>query len=268
MYLTDLIDESITLMPKEKMVFIDKQKLTVIGDVHADIEALRIIEKSIEGFAIFLGDYADRGEYPVECYEKILKMFVEGKALLLRGNHESIEVYPHDLPYQLQRYGEEWKEIYESLQKLWDKMPVSAIVEGEVWFAHGGVPTKRCRIDVEGISFSEVSKPDNHTMLEIMWNDPWEREKCGENYNRGVMYFYGTIASEILTSELNVKVIVRSHEPKKVLRVEQNGMVVTLGSCANPYFMSDFAILQIDFERGFRNGFDLARKFGRILSIL
>ncbi len=262
MDLLDLIDEAASLMPKERMLILEEEKITVVGDVHADLEALQIIERSIKGLAVFLGDYADRGEQPVECYERILRMFVDGKAILLRGNHESTGVYPHQLPYQLREVFET-DEVYEALIRLWNKMPVSALIEGEIWLAHGGVPTKRCQIDYEGIEFSEISKPDEYTMLEIMWNDPWEKRECGENFRRGVMYFYGKRASEMLLSELDVKVIVRSHEPQKVLKVEQDGMVVTVGSCANPYSITEFAILQIDFTKGFGDGWDLVGKFGR-----
>ncbi len=268
MDLAELIDDAISLMPRERMVFLNEKKITVIGDLHADIETLKIIEKNIEGYAVFLGDYADRGDYPIECYTRILNLFVNGKALLLRGNHESTGVYPHQLPHQLEKkLGDDGKEIYEMLVKLWQKMPISAIVEGEIWLAHGGVPTKKCKIDEEGLRFSEISKPDDYTALEIMWNDPWERRECGENYNRGVMYFYGKNASDILLSELNVKVIIRSHEPDKVLKVEQDGRVVTVGSCANPYSIDEFAILQIDLTKDFRDGWDIANKFGIRFSI-
>lgn len=262
MDLLDLIDEAAGLMPRKKMLLLDEERVTIIGDIHADLDALKIIEKNIIGTAVFLGDYADRGEQPVECYEKILKLFVEGRAVLLRGNHESTGVYPHDLPYQLrERFGTD--DVYEALVRLWNKMPISALVEGEMWLAHGGVPTKKCRIDTEGIKFVEILKPDEYRMLEIMWNDPWEKKECGENFRRGVMYFYGKNASDILLSELGVKVIVRSHEPQKVLRVEQDGRVVTVGSCANPYSLLEFAILQVDFGKSFRNGWDLAGKYGR-----
>ncbi|WP_202320604.1 metallophosphoesterase [Archaeoglobus neptunius] len=268
MYLTELIEEAASNMPKEKMVIIEEDFVTVIGDVHADIEALNIIEKKIKGYAIFLGDYADRGKYPIECYEKILKLFLEERALLLRGNHENTGVYPHELPYQLEeRLGEEGREIYELLVKMWQKMPVSALIENKLWLAHGGVPTKKCMIDVDGLRFSEVSKPDEYTMLEIMWNDPWEREECGENHNRGVMYFYGKKATDVLLEELGVRAVIRSHEPKKVLRVEQDGRVITIGSCANPYGIDEFAVLLIDLSRDFGNGWDIARKFGMRFSI-
>lgn len=268
MDLLDLIDDATSMMPRERMVVIEESVVTVIGDIHADLKALEIIEKEIEGLAVFLGDYADRGDYPAECYEKVLKLFLDGKALLLRGNHEGTGVYPHQLPYQLEeKFGEGGEEIYESLVRMWKRMPLSAIVEGRMWMAHGGVPTKQCRIDVEGITRREIKHPDDLTALEIMWNDPWEKGECGENYNRGVMYFFGTKASDILLEELDVRVVIRSHEPQKVLKVEQGGRVVTVGSCAEPYLLSEFALLKIDLSYDFKNGFDLVRKFGYVYNV-
>ncbi len=266
MDLPELVDEAIKLMPKKKMVPIDEEKITIIGDLHADYEALKKIKKHITGLAIFLGDYADRGDKPIEVYTEVLNMFLEGKAVLLRGNHESSEVFPHDLPYHLrERFGTD--EVYTAIKRLWETLPLSAIVEGEVWLAHGGVPTKGCKIDREGIDRREVEKPDNETALEILWNDPWEMEECGPNFQRGFMYCFGKKASRAFLKAMEVKTIVRSHEPYKVLKVEQDGMVVTVGSCAYPYGLLEYAILQIDFSRGFKNGYDLVSKFGVIFSL-
>jgi hypothetical protein len=265
----ELVDEAAGQMPRERMVVLRDEKLTVFGDVHADLETFKLLEKNIVGKAVFLGDYADRGEYPVEVYTRVLDLFLEGKAILLRGNHENTGVYPHELPYQLrERFGSDAEDVYSALQRLWKKMPVSALIEGEAWLAHGGAPTKNCRIDEEGIEYGEIAKPDDYTMLEIMWNDPWEKEESGENYRRGVMYFFGKKATKHLLSALDVRVVIRSHEPKKVLRVEQDGMVVTIGSCALPYGIDEAALLKIDLGERFKNGYDLVRKFGYVFTII
>ncbi len=269
MDLLDLIDEAANLMPREKMIEINEEKITVIGDTHADTITFKVLEKEIEGKVVFLGDYGDRGDDPIGIYSRVLKMFIDGKAILLRGNHESPGVFPHELPYQLNiHFKESWRDIYEALQNLWQKMPVSALIPGEAWLAHGGVPTKKGKIDEVGISFREVSKPDDETMLEIMWNDPWERELCGENFRRGVMYFFGKRATRCLLDTLEVKVVIRSHEPQKVLRVEQDGMVVTVGTCPIPYGLTDAAMLKINLKQDFKDGFDLVRKFGYVLSVI
>ena len=270
MDLKELIDEAMKLMPRDRMVSIDERVLTVVGDLHADLETFNVIKKKFEGKIIFLGDYADRGRYPAEVYSEVLKLFIEDKAIVLRGNHESTEVFPHDLPYYLQMsLGEEASEIYELLKKLWEKMPISAIVEGEAWFVHGGVPTKGKKVDKdEKISRKDIEKPDEQTKLEMLWNDPWEKDFCGDNYNRGFMYFFGRIATKKLLEALDVKVVIRSHEPYKVLRVEQDGMVVTVGSCAIPYGLAEAAILKINFDEGFKDGQDLVKKFGHVFSII
>ncbi len=265
MDLKELIEEAISLMPRERMVLIEDSVFTIVGDLHADLETFNIIKKKFEGKVIFLGDYADRGMYPIEVYSEVLKMFVDGKAIMLRGNHESTQVYPHDLPYYLStNLGRDAEEIYRLLQKLWDKMPISALVENEIWLVHGGVPTKSKRIDENDISRRDIERPDENTKLEMLWNDPWEKDYCGENYNRGFMYFFGKIATKKLLKALDVKVVVRSHEPYKVLKVEQDGMVVTVGSCAIPYGLSEAAILKVDLSKRFENGYDLIRKFGYV----
>ncbi|MCC6027719.1 MAG: serine/threonine protein phosphatase [Archaeoglobales archaeon] len=258
MDLLELIDEARNLM-KVKMLEIQEDTCTIIGDIHADIEALEKIEKEIEGKAIFLGDYADRGDYPMEVYERILSMFVDGKAYLLRGNHETEEVYPHELPWQLSGI-ENGEEIYESLKELWEKMPVSAILNGEIFLVHGGVPCG-------DLKKSSLENPSEEIALELMWNDPWERDECGENFKRGVMYFFGKKATKRLFENLGTRLVIRSHEPYKILKVEQEGMLITVGSCANPYGLANFAILKYDSRTGFRDGWDFVRKFGIEFSV-
>lgn len=258
MDLIEMIDEAKDLMG-EKTLEIEEKVCTIIGDIHADIEALEIVEREIEGKAIFLGDYADRGDYPLEVYEKILSMFLEGKAFLLRGNHESEDVYPHELPFQLSAY-ENGEEIYEALKNLWETMPISAILNGEIFLVHGGVPCVEVNKKI-------LRHPDEDTSLQMMWNDPWEREECGENYRRGFMFFFGKKATRRLFETLGVRIVIRSHEPYKVLKVEQDGMVVTVGSCANPYGLANFAILKFEADKGFKDGYNFVRRFGYEFSI-
>ncbi len=267
--LMELIDDAVGLMPRARMLHLQDKRLTVIGDIHADFETFKLVQKEIEGTAVFLGDYADRGGFPVETYSKILELFVEGKAVLLRGNHESTGVFPHELPHQLrEELGDGSEDIYLAFQRLWERMPLSAMVENQLWLVHGGVPTKGCRIDEEGIEFREVAKPDEYTALEMLWNDPWERQECGENHKRGVMYFFGKKATRCLLDALDVRVVVRAHEPFKVLKVEQNGMVVTLGTSPVPYGLSEAAILKIELDKSISDGYDLVRKFGYVFTVV
>ncbi|RLI75451.1 hypothetical protein DRP05_14775 [Archaeoglobales archaeon] len=237
------------------------RKFAVVGDIHADFRSLNYILSKIEDRIVFLGDYADRGNKPVETYYALLKRANKDGSVLLRGNHESDLAIPHELPIQLNEYfGDD--EVYRRLNKMWERLPVSAMSR-DLWFVHGGVPTKSGKIDVGGIKADEVLNPTKEAMLEMMWNDPWEEERCGYSF-RGIGMLFGKKATRELLNALNVKVVVRSHEPIKILKVEQNGMVVTVGSCMEPYNLSKAAFLRVDQTREIKNGYEVVEEFGVI----
>ena len=261
--LEDFLEEVDKLIERfgDKCYELKDDKFAIVGDIHADFNALNFILSKVKYRIIFLGDYGDRGSKPVETYYALLKRANEDESVLLRGNHESSLVSPHDLPLKLESYfGSD--EAYKRLKKLWERLPISAITKN-LWLVHGGVPTKNGRIDIEGIKFEEILNPSEDIMLEMMWNDPWEGEDCVPN-PRGIGMLFGKRATKELLKTLNVKVVVRSHEPMKVLKVEQNGMVVTIGSCMEPYGLSKAAFLIVE-ENSMGNGYDLM-KFGVIFS--
>jgi hypothetical protein len=99
----------------------------------------------------------------------------------------------------------------------------------------------------------------------MLWNDPWEREENGHNYLRGVMYFFGKRTTRSFLRNLELKVVIRSHQPNKVLTAEQDGMVVTVGSCMQPYGLGEAALLKIDFTQPVKNGNEVVRKFGMFI---
>lgn len=161
----------------ERCCRIADKKFAVVGDIHADFKSLDYILSKVKEKIVFLGDYADRGNKPVEAYYALLKRANEDRGILLRGNHESDLATPHELPLQLYEYFGS-NEVYNRLKKMWEMLPISAISQN-LWFVHGGVPTKNGKIDFEGIRADEILSPSKETMLEMMWNDPWEEERCG-----------------------------------------------------------------------------------------
>jgi predicted MPP superfamily phosphohydrolase len=237
----------------------------VIGDIHADLKSLSYILNRIKDGAIFLGDYADRGDEPVESYYQILKKFNENQnVILLRGNHESDAVVPHELPSQIKEYYGS-NEVHRRLNKLWEKLPVSAIAKEKYWFIHAGIPTKG-REDPPEFKKEDFLNPSDEMVIEMLWNDPWEKDENGENFKRGVMYFFGKRTTKAFLNEVGVEVIVRSHQPYKVLKVEQDGMVLTVGSCMKPYGLNKAAFLEIDFNEEIKSGYEVVKRFGRIFT--
>jgi hypothetical protein len=259
------IDRALSKLSGKKFARIDFSSAAVIGDVHGDLISFRKIiglSKGSEGI-IFLGDYGDRGIYGIECYYEILKLFNEReKVVLLRGNHESDAVIPHELPEQILSYfGSE--EAIKRLGKLWEKLPIWAANE-DYFFVHGGIPTRGERLRDE-FSEKELLNPSPEDAVEMVWNDPWEKEENGYNYLRGVMYFFGRGTTRAFLDNLNLKVVVRSHQPDKILMAEQDGMVVTVGSCMHPYGLTNAALLKIDFRKKIESGKEVVRRFGIII---
>ncbi len=250
----ELLDEALSIRSRE-IIEISAEKYTIVGDIHADYKALKKILKHKEGLTIFLGDYADRGNDPINVYRELLKGYISGEFILLRGNHESQDVFPHDLPEKLESYPN-GLEIYGKLKELWEKLPICAIINSEIFAVHGGIYTKACKILDYGISMSDLKEVD--AKIEMMWNDPYERDFCDYNFERGVGYLYGIKATKRFLEDLGLRIVIRSHQPYKVLKAEHEGFVITVGSTT--VYGTDFAILKIKGE--FKDGFDLIRKFG------
>ncbi len=256
--LLEMIDDALRLR-KPRIVEIESERYSIVGDIHADFQTLNFIERKAIYPTVFLGDYADRGENPLEVYEMLIQGYLNGDFVLIRGNHESDEAFPHDLPARLMSV-EGGEVVYSALKRFWDVLPYCAIINGDVFAVHGGIYTKACRIESYGVILRELKSES--ALEELVWNDPWENEYCTFNFERGIGFLFGKRATERFASDLGLKVIVRSHQPYKVLKAEQDGMVVTVGSTR--VYGTPFAFLNVEGE--FRDGHELIRKYGYIFS--
>ncbi len=252
----ELLDEALKIKSRD-IIEIDADRYTIVGDIHADYNALKKILMHRSSPTIFLGDYADRGNDPINVYKTILEGYISGEFILLRGNHESENVFPHDLPEKLKRLPD-GEEIYGKLKKLWEKLPICAIINNDVFAVHGGIYTRNCKILEEGVSLNDLKTDE--AKIEMMWNDPYKDDTCYHNFERGIGYFFGIKATRRFLKDIGLRIVVRSHQPYKVLKAEHEGLVVTLGSTTVYY--TDFAILKVEGE--FRNGYDMIRKYGYV----
>lgn len=67
----------------------------VIGDIHGEVSKLFKLLRRIESLDktaiyVFVGDYIDKGENPMECLQLLDKLSKENKCTFLIGNHEYI----------------------------------------------------------------------------------------------------------------------------------------------------------------------------------
>jgi len=233
---------------KQKLKYInttDKRRVLVAGDIHGDYESLRnILGKfnSDEDILVFLGDYADRGENGTEVINKVYDLVkqYQNEVIALKGNHEDYAilcldneldnetiVVPKFKPCTLKR---EVNQKFENPYDFWcqifkpflDKTYLAAIISNEILFVHGGVSRK-----IKDIN--SLMDPEKKIEEDVLWSDPFDG--IGEKTNpRGYGVLFGNGVSDYVCKKLNVRRIVRSHEPRKAREgpyVEHDGRVIT-----------------------------------------
>jgi protein phosphatase len=245
-----------------------KGQALVVGDLHGDLESLidilqqsnilERIDKSSDHFLIFLGDYGDRGIYPAETYYTILKLKLlhPEQVILMRGNHEGPEDLmpsPHDLPEQFHaRFGTNWIEAYTSIRGLFEQLYNAVLVEKRYLMLHGGLPKE---LAVEDLSYAQILHPKRSLLEEILWSDPDEAvEGMGES-PRGAGSLFGKNVTNRVLAELNVKILIRGHEPcEDGFKISHNGKVLTLFSRKGPpYFNAFGAYLDVELDKEFED---------------
>ncbi len=240
----------------------------VIGDLHGDFESLRLIlqetrftqkmENAKDATMIFLGDYGDRGNKPVEVYYTILKLKLSfpTQVVLLRGNHEGPEnliASPHDLPFRFQnRFSEDWMPIYKKTRTLWRGLYNAVFVDECFLMVHGGISPKISSLQ----DIAQVSEAGNESLLEdLLWNDPVEGLRGISLSPRGAGKLFGKDVTEAVLGRLDVKVLIRGHEPSETgFKINHRGRVLTLFSRkGEPYYNRCGAYLQLQLEEKYEN---------------
>ena len=103
------------------------------------------------GNFLFLGDYVDRGMSCLEviAYLMAMKLQLPHKVYLLRGNHETRDVNGWEEHYGArsfiyqcrERFGEEvGYKVWESTNQTFDRLPLAAVVDQDIFCVHGGIP--------------------------------------------------------------------------------------------------------------------------------
>ncbi len=255
-----------------KLIQLDKKQVqrsrtfAIIGDLHGDHEALqaalKITDPRKDGI-LFLGDYADRGPSGKEVIGIVdwLKKDFTQNVFALKGNHEDYsesgqpEFWPCTLIDEVQRKGNEWQTYFQNtLKPFIQTLPIAAILPGETLFVHGGVSTKiRCEED--------LIDPTRDVELDILWSDPFDGEGERSNWERGgVGVAFGQDVTEKVCKTLDVKRIIRSHEPGKAMTgpfCSHNERVITVSSTSvyggapfllslNPADLSDIRFTKLD----------------------
>ncbi|MFW6110879.1 MAG: metallophosphoesterase family protein [Thermoproteota archaeon] len=215
----------------------ESNRLYVAGDIHGVYHVFRKIRDLFDverDVLIFLGDYADRGAKGMEVIEGIRDLMDEypNRVIPLKGNHEDYtsegkpRFMPASLPREARRKKGGWSPYFsDHLKPFLNRLYLSALIPGETLFVHGGISSRISGLD-------DLRSPTPKLEQDILWSDP--AEVRGERPNRrGVGVEFGEKVTEEVCQKLNVKRVVRSHQPRKARKaplLDHGGKIITINS--------------------------------------
>lgn len=230
-------------------------RILVVGDLHGDLQNFEKVKSLFEkdDLLIFLGDYADRGRNGVEVIDGVRKLLEKYNVIALKGNHEDYQngmpkFSPCTLISEVKEKLGDWNTYFQDLKNFLDKLYLAAVIPEWVLFVHGGI-SKR----IQGMKDLEKD------IESLLWSDPCQMN--GEFPNpRGAGVLFGPDISKDVTERINVKYIIRSHQPRKALSspvIEHDGRVVTISS-TSIYGGRPF-VLSLPAKDLPKNGYEIAK---------
>lgn len=224
----------------------------VFGDIHGNLEDLHFFSDNIwrlgmdltAGQFLFLGDYVDRGMSCLECIAYLfgLKILYPRKISLLRGNHETRDVngwedhyVEKSFLYQCKdRFGKSIGEaVWEECNLVFDRLPLSAIIDHDIFCIHGGIPRPIPEHETEIQSILAIPKVasvmpsyeyENEWMQQVatdcIWSDPAPESMepqlddtgFGDSPRGGGAVMFGSAAIDNFLASNNLSYIIRAHE--------------------------------------------------------
>jgi len=220
-------DEVLELLDVVKPIFesepslirIETKRVVFVGDTHGDFESSKYVFESFDPklyTIVFLGDYVDRGPQQLKNIAFLFgkKLEFPGRVILLRGNHETIEmnrVYGF-LNELLGLYRDDGVEVWRRFNEVFSLMPYGCLVNGKILAVHGGLASGLSTIrQIERLPKGETD-PTDPIAFQLLWNDPSEEVEGFAPSRRGALY-YGRDVVENFEKRNRISLIVRSHEP-------------------------------------------------------
>ena len=118
-------------------------------------------------------------------------------------------------------------------------------------------------MSVESIAAAQENHVRDRTLEELLWNDPRQVDGAPgwEKSRRGLGRHFGSSVSRRWLEMLDIKAIVRGHEPCQGFRLDHGDTVMTLFSCreAYPKFKAAYLMLDSSYLATINNARDLSR---------
>lgn len=283
------------ILEREPRVAFIQSPCYIFGDIHGNLEDLHFFSDNIwrlgmsltAGNFLFLGDYVDRGLSCLECiaYLLAMKLLLPQKVFLLRGNHETRDVNgweehygERSFMYQCRsRFGDDLGyRIWEQSNQVFDRMPLAAVIDQDLFCVHGGIPRPigagdtRIQDILQVPKVAGINPPYEHeddayqqVASDCIWSDPASEDQeltsvdpntgFGESLRGGGAICFGNKAVTDFLSQQGYSYIMRAHEAHaEGVAVSKGARVFTVFSTSKDHNQGSQAMagcILVDFEK-------------------
>ena len=201
-----LCDQAEAIIKNQPIVLRFESPAMIFGDIHGQYSDLMRFfdlwgapydtytgkDDQIQFFDyLFLGDFVDRGNHCLEtiCLLLALKVKYPEQIHLIRGNHEDRMIndtfgFSDELSSRLEEDPQEPGSVFDRINRLFEYLPLAAIIDNKIFCLHGGIGATLQRIEqVEGLDklrplkvIHEVHTDTDKLVVDILWSDPTEND--------------------------------------------------------------------------------------------
>ena len=189
-----------------------------------------------------------------------MKILAPERVWMLRGNHES-RALQEEFTFKsevMQKFpGAAGPKIFQAFNRMFEVMPLAAVIDESIYCAHGGIPSCAKKLDQIFTIQSPLREPDDNPIaMEILWNDPiTDREytellannsevtSSSPNADSGFLfntkpgtgsYYSETKAMGTFLKENGLTHIIRAHECiPSGFQYHKGGRCLTIFSCSH-----------------------------------
>lgn len=260
----------------------------VFGDIHGNFHDLKYYERELwpngpgktKVNFLFLGDLVDRGHHSLEVVMYLFcckLMSRKNTFTLIRGNHELRAIQQAFTFHRecIEKLGPSLgAQVWTSINKCFDYMPVAALVDQHIFCCHGGIPMSSQSIkDIYSVP-CPLTDPENQSPLawELMWNDPLTNNVFGEmaellrlqsgtrafsalrgflpNNKRGTAYYFSETAALKFMDANGLSHVIRAHEclPTGYTLHSQQKLITVFSSSKYCGGNNDAACVLVEFD--------------------
>mmetsp|Transcript_7873 Transcript_7873/g.15232 ORF Transcript_7873/g.15232 Transcript_7873/m.15232 type:complete len:727 (-) Transcript_7873:9299-11479(-) len=242
-----LTEECERILKSQPMVLRLRAPIKIFGDIHGQYsDLMRFFELygapsenkkeggDLTGFDyLFLGDFVDRGTHSLEtiCLLMALKCKNPEQVHMIRGNHEDRWInnafgFSDECNVRLDEDPTEPNSIFNRINRMFEYLPLAALVEEKMLCLHGGIGSTLNSIDqIEALQrplevVHEVSNESQQLIVDVLWSDPTDTDQdlgilpntVRDPNGTGNIVKFGPDRVRQFLNDNGLKMIIRAHE--------------------------------------------------------